>query len=100
VVDPTECLFLPDTGASPSYRSEGHPGRPGQFSISDAVLTGNDHRPVHVDPYHKLKWGWLNPQMASSGTYTLRPVATTGDALILANPHVGTREFFIVENRW
>ncbi len=72
------------------------PGRPGQLSLSDA-----GHRPVHVDPYHKLKWGWLNAQLAhTSGHYTLRDAATTGDALILYNPHVGTNEFFILENRW
>ncbi|MEQ6901480.1 hypothetical protein [Nocardioides sp. YIM 152588] len=89
----------PDTGRPqppPPYRTDDDPGRPGQYSISDA-----GGRPVHVDPYHKLKWGWLNPQLAdATGTYTLGPAATTGDALILANPHVGTREFFIVENRW
>jgi M6 family metalloprotease-like protein len=72
------------------------PGQPGQLSITDA-----GHRPVHVDPYHKLKWGWLDPQVAqASGRFTLRAAATTGDALILYNPHVGVDEFFIVENRW
>lgn len=77
-------------------RREDDPGRPGQLSLTDAV-----RRPVHVDPYHKLKWGWLNPQLAhTSGRYTLRAAATTGEALILYSPDVGTDEFFIVENRW
>ncbi len=72
------------------------PGRPGQLALTDA-----GHRPVHIDPYHKLKWGWLNVQLAhQSDRYTLRDAASTGDALILYNPHVGTNEFFIVENRW
>lgn len=35
-----------------------------------------------------------------SGTYTLRDVATTGDALVLYSPYLGTDEFFILENRW
>jgi M6 family metalloprotease-like protein len=77
-------------------RRRDDPGRPGQLSLTDAQW-----RPVHVDPYHKLKWGWLNPQVAhTSGRYTLRDAATTGDALILYNPDVGTDEFFLVENRW
>lgn len=72
------------------------PGRPGQLSLPDA-----EWRPVHVDPYHKLKWGWLNPQIAhASGRFKLHDAATTGDALILYNPHVATEEFFILENRW
>jgi len=72
------------------------PGRPGQLALTDA-----GHTPVHVDAYHKLKWGWLNPQVAhTSGQYTLHDAATTGDALILYNPHIGTDEFFLLENRW
>jgi M6 family metalloprotease-like protein len=72
------------------------PGQPGQLALTDA-----GRRPVHIDPYHKLKWGWLNPQLADhSGRYTLRDVATTGDALILYSPYFGTDEFFILENRW
>ena len=77
-------------------RREDDPGRPGQLSLTDAGWN-----PIHVDPYHKLKWGWLNPQLAhNSGRYTLRDAATSGDALILYNPEVGTDEFFLVENRW
>lgn len=72
------------------------PGRSGQLSLSDA-----GGRPVHLDPYHKLKFGWLNPQLADhSGTYTLREAGKTGDALILYSPYLGTDEFFILENRW
>jgi M6 family metalloprotease-like protein len=72
------------------------PGVPGQLS-----LTSSGWLPVHMDPYHKLKWGWLNPQLADrSGRYTLRQAATTGDALILYSPYFGTDEFFILENRW
>lgn len=77
-------------------RREDDPRRPGQLSLTDAR-----GRPVHVDPYHKLKWGWLNPQLAhTSGRYTLRDAATTGEALVLYNPDLGTDEFFLVENRW
>ncbi len=86
----------PDEGLEHPNRRANDPGRPGQLSITDA-----GRRPVHVDPYHKLKWGWLNPQLADhSGRYTLRDAATTGDALILFSPYFGTSEFFILENRW
>ncbi len=78
------------------FRPNNDPRRPGQLALTDAR-----RRPVHVDPYHKLKWGWLNPQLANqSGKYTLRDTATTGDALILYNPSHGLNEFFILENRW
>lgn len=87
---------LADQYPDGKYRRVNDPGRPGQLSLTDA-----ERCPVHVDPYHKLKWGWLNPQLADhSGRYTLRDVATTGDALILYSPYFGTDEFFILENRW
>ena len=77
-------------------RRNDDPGRPGQLALTDA-----GRRPVHIDPYHKLKWGWLNPQIADhNGTYTLRDAGTTGDALILYSQYFGTDEFFILENRW
>jgi M6 family metalloprotease-like protein len=76
-------------------RLDNDPRRPGQYSISDAGWL-----PVHVDPFHKLKWGWLNPQLVTtSGSYQLREAAMTGDALILFG-HKGTKEFFILENRF
>ncbi len=74
------------------HRRADDPRQPGQLSIGARL-------PVHVDPYHKLKWGWLNPTLVTeSGVYELRQAATTGDALILAS-HRGTAEFFILENR-
>jgi M6 family metalloprotease-like protein len=86
----------PDDGVADPHLFSVDPGRPGQLWLSDA-----QRRPVHVDPYHRLKWGWLNPQLAvHSGTFTLRCAATTGDALILSSPQLGTDEFFILENRW
>lgn len=86
---------LADQYPDPNRRND-DPRRPGQLALTDA-----GHRPVHIDPYHKLKWGWLNPQLADhSGRYTLRDAAATGDALILYSPYFGTDEFFILENRW
>lgn len=72
------------------------PRRPGQLALTDA-----GRRPVHIDAYHKLKWGWLNPQLVvQSGSYTLQDAGTTGDALIICNPYFVTNEFYILENRW
>ena len=71
-------------------------GSPENYSIMDV-----SYKPYHLDPYHKLKLGWLNPRLVErSGWYTLRDVETTGDALILHDPNMGPSEFFIVENRW
>ena len=78
------------------YRLRNDLRRPQQLALTD---TG--YRPVHIDPFHKLKWGWLNPQIVhQTGCYTLRDTATTGDALILYSPSLIEKEFFILENRW
>jgi M6 family metalloprotease-like protein len=70
--------------------------RAGAYSIMDVARTG-----FHLDPYHKLKLGWLNPRLiARSGPYSLRDVETTGEVLILHDPNFGPSEFFLVENRW
>ena len=81
---------------NPPDRLSNDSRRPGQLALTDA-----GRRPVHIDPYHKLKWGWLNPQVVDrSGRYTLKDVATTGDALLIYSPFLGDKEFFILENRW
>lgn len=77
------------------YRRDDDPGRPGSLSITDA-----GGRAVLPDPYQRLKWGWLTPQLVTTpGYYTLRPAATSGDALIVPAPSGNTREFFLVEYR-
>jgi len=71
------------------------PTYPGQFSFTSAI-----RRPVHLDPYDKLKLGWLRPILVTRpGVYMIRQTNITGDALILYNPKMRTNEFFIVENR-
>lgn len=55
----------------------------------------------HLDAWHKVKLGWIRPVVAEKdGTYQLRAVEKHPDALILHNPARGTKEYFIVENRW
>ncbi|MDQ3565449.1 MAG: hypothetical protein M3436_15425 [Pseudomonadota bacterium] len=66
------------------------------YSIMDITYSA-----FHIDPYHKLKLGWVNPRLIDrSGWYTLQDVETTGEVLILHDPNHGSSEFFIVENRW
>lgn len=88
-------VLLGDQYPDGNYLKDNDPGRSGQLSIPDSGL------PVHIDPYHKLKYGWLNPQLVDhSGTYTISEAGLTGDALIIYSPYFGTDEFFILENRW
>lgn len=88
-------------GAGDMYPGRGSPdpggpgGRAGSYSIMD-----RSRWPLHLDPYHKLKLGWLNAKVVKeSGWYTLRDVETSGEALILHDPNFGKSEFFIIENR-
>ncbi|MCB6179055.1 hypothetical protein LHP98_13085 [Rhodobacter sp. Har01] len=56
----------------------------------------------HLDPWSKMKLGWLKPQIiTSSGTHTLKNIEKNSDgACILYDPARGEQEYFIVENRW
>lgn len=78
-------------------RAATDPGRPGQLSLSDA-----GRRPVHVDPYHRLKWGWTQPTLVDhDGVYTVHDVGSTGEVLIVPSRIKDRQdEFFLVENRW
>lgn len=73
------------------------PHAAGPFSLMD------QHMPAgHLDPLHKLKLGWLNPEIATGeGLYYLN--ATTfghgNSALVLMNPRRSTKEYFILEVR-
>jgi M6 family metalloprotease-like protein len=56
---------------------------------------------VHIDPFAKLKYGWLRPHLVlRSGVYTLADVETRHRVRILMDPARGASEYFIVENRW
>ena len=85
----------PDDTEKVVYRPSNDPGRPQQLALTDA-----SGRPVGLDPYHRLKWGWLNARVVNaSGHFNLKSATSTGDALIL-HSHLGANEFFILENRW
>lgn len=82
-------------GSPDMYFGEHWPWAAGAYSIADQA------RSTHLDPYQKLKLGWLKWKVADKdGTFTLKDVETQGDALILYNPKRGTDEYFILENRW
>ncbi|MCH8275864.1 MAG: hypothetical protein IH851_13865 [Armatimonadetes bacterium] len=72
------------------------PYRPGVYSLMD-----RSYAPCHLDPFEKLKLGWLRYRVVTeSGEYLLRDVETSGEALILYDPSRGPSEYFIVENRY
>lgn len=84
-------LNLPDMYNEPSW-----PYAPGVFCLMDSCFTT-----THLNPFFKLKLGWLKFQVVSrSGEYWLRDVETHNEALILYDPSHGSQEYFILENRW
>lgn len=66
------------------------------YSLMDATYNG-----VHLDPFLKLKLGWLRPRIiCRSGHYDLRAIERQREVWILIHPQRGTSEYFIIENRW
>jgi len=68
----------------------------GAYSLMDGTYQG-----THLDPFAKLKFGWLRPKVIlKSGTYTLADIETHHAVWILMDPRRTLDEYFIVENRW
>lgn len=68
----------------------------GAYSLMDGTYQG-----THLDPFEKLKFGWLRPKVIlRSGSYTLADIETRHDVLILMDPRRSLDEYFIIENRW
>jgi M6 family metalloprotease-like protein len=75
--------------------SEYVPFTAGSFSLMATGIPGN------LDPFHRLKYGWLRHRLAlHSGCYTLRDAITYGEALVLMDQRHSTKEYFLLENRW
>jgi hypothetical protein len=56
---------------------------------------------VHLDPWAKMKLGWLQPHVVTGdGWYSLNDVERSPQALIVHDPARGTKDYFILENRW
>lgn len=71
-------------------------GQAGEFSIMDC---GNAYR--HLDPWSKIHLGWLRPKVVMNpGWYNVRNIEQNPDAYIVYQPNHGTKEYYIVENRW
>lgn len=72
-----------------------YPG-PGKWSLMADQAEGS-----HLDPWSKMKLGWLNPAVVKqSGLQYVRDIEKYPEAYILYNPTHGSKEYFIVENRW
>ena len=65
-------------------------------------LMDQAHRnPTHLDPFHKLRLGWLTPKVITEdGWYKFRDVETSNEVHILYDPNRSNTEYFIIENRW
>lgn len=73
-----------------------NPFAAGHYSLMDGTYLG-----THIDPFAKLKFGWLRPQLiARSGRYSLPSIETERFVWILMNPAHSRDEYYIVENRW
>jgi M6 family metalloprotease-like protein len=76
----------------------------GQFSLMGYSGTSGwagPYGPQHLDPYSKLKKGWLTPTVVTSdGFYDIPDAETNPVSFILHDPAHGTDEYFMVENRW
>jgi M6 family metalloprotease-like protein len=74
--------------------------RPGWYSIMDSHWNA-----THLDPFHKLKSGFVTPDVVavngwSTRTVPLGAVETQREVTIVYDPARGDREYFILENRW
>jgi hypothetical protein len=58
------------------------------------------YRGTHIEPFAKLKFGWLRPQLiVRSGQYSLPSIETERFVWILMNPPHSVDEYYIVEKR-
>jgi M6 family metalloprotease-like protein len=69
----------------------------GPYSLMDQAPTN----PPHLDPFHKLRLGWIVPKViTSSGWHEIPDVETHREVLILHDPVRGGKEYYMIENRW
>jgi M6 family metalloprotease-like protein len=83
--------------AGDMYFSFFQPYAAGPYSLMDQ----SPNNAGHLDPLHKLRLGWLTPQVVTSNRwYQLRDIETSQEVLLLYDPVHGPDEYFLVENRW
>jgi M6 family metalloprotease-like protein len=69
----------------------------GAYSVMDDAPPA----PPHLDPFHKLRLGWIPPKVVNmDGCYKIRDIETHNEAYILCDRAQGNKEYYIVENRW
>ena len=86
-------LHLPDMYAPPGLPFV--PYRAGDFSLMDV-----SYRDAHIDPYHKIELGWVDPQIVTqSGIYSFPAVEQSNKVYILRDDSRDENEYFILENR-
>ena len=77
------------------YFSFFNPFAAGHYSIMDVTYID-----AHLDPFHKIHLGWLQPTIVKqNGKQLIYPAESGGGAYILMDPKKGEKEYFIVENR-
>ena len=77
------------------YNNKNYPG------VDSYSLMGHEGNGIFLDPWTKMKLGWLSPKVVKkSDYYTLLNSEKYEQAYILYNPDKGFKEYFIVENRW
>jgi M6 family metalloprotease-like protein len=83
-------------GLGDMYFTYFNPYRSSRYSLMD-----RDGQAPHLDPASKLKLGWLHPQpVLRSGRYQVREIERSHVPLALIDPRRGTKEYFILENRF
>lgn len=71
------------------------------FAAGDYSIMDRTYKTTHLDPFAKLKFGWVRPRLIlRSGRYTLPDVETRYIVWVLMDPRRGAQEYFIIENRW
>jgi M6 family metalloprotease-like protein len=71
------------------------------FAAGDYSLMDRTYKTTHLDPFAKLKFGWLRPKIIfRSGRYSIADIETRHEVLVLLDPRRGPDEYFLVENRW
>lgn len=87
-------------GAADMYTYGGFTTDPGVYSLMSQHGNAN-----HLDPFHKLKSGYLTPDVVeinkwATKTLSLASVEKKKEAIIVYHPAKNDREYFIIENRW
>lgn len=67
----------------------------GAYSLMDNAYTTN-----YIDPYNRLRAGWIEPvNITTSGTYLINSTADGGSVYALYSKSRGIQEYFLIENR-